>query len=159
VSPETVPLQQHLAALRAADKALAKERDRRYAEVAEEREKALKIKESADEKALDLASQIQTYKDQQHNGLLQQLDRQAATFVARAEWDTAHTDLVNRIISVADRLSALELRLTSRLERGDGADAGTAVSRTERRLDTGQLLLLLGVIIAAAAVVVAVLKG
>ena len=157
--PETVPLREYLAALRAADALLMAERDRRYAEVAVEREKALRIKERADEKALDLASQSQTYKDQQHNGLLQQLNLQAATFVARVEWDTAHVDLVNRITGVAERMSALELRLTSRLDRGDGTDIGTAASRTERRLDTGQLLLLLGVIIAAAAVVVAVLKG
>ena len=46
--PESVPLREHLATLRAADQALQAERDRRYAEVNVEREKALKIKEEAD---------------------------------------------------------------------------------------------------------------
>jgi hypothetical protein len=40
------------------------ERDRRYSEVSHEREKALKIKEEADKVALDLAREIQTYKDE-----------------------------------------------------------------------------------------------
>lgn len=45
------------------------ERDRRYAEVAEERSKALEIKQIADAKALELAAEIQTYKDQQADQL------------------------------------------------------------------------------------------
>lgn len=62
-------------ALRSADKEFQLERDRRYAEVAVEREKALRIKETADVKiketketadlaALSLARDIQTYKDE-----------------------------------------------------------------------------------------------
>src|SRR5687767_6417131 len=50
--------------LREADFRFAEERDRRYAEVATEREKALKIKETADLAALGLAREIQTYKDE-----------------------------------------------------------------------------------------------
>jgi len=53
----------HSDALRQADKAVQEERDRRYAEVALEREKALKIKETADLAALGLAREIQDYKD------------------------------------------------------------------------------------------------
>jgi len=55
----------HYAALRAADKRFEDERDRRYMEVDIEKEKALKIKETADRDALSLARDAQTYKDQQ----------------------------------------------------------------------------------------------
>lgn len=49
--------------LREADQKFDEERDKRYASENELRAIALRIKESADAKALDLASQIQTYKD------------------------------------------------------------------------------------------------
>jgi len=45
------------------------ERDRRYLEVNIEKEKALKIKETADRDALSLAREAQAYKDQQNDAL------------------------------------------------------------------------------------------
>jgi len=45
------------------------ERDRRYTEVNIEKEKALKIKETADLAALSLARESQTYKEQQNDQL------------------------------------------------------------------------------------------
>jgi hypothetical protein len=53
-----VPLRTHLTALRVADEKFAAERDRRYSEVADERAKALQIKDEADKTALSLARQI-----------------------------------------------------------------------------------------------------
>jgi hypothetical protein len=93
------------------------------------------------------------------NEFRQVLTDQTATFLPRTEYDAARTALSDRIAFNADRVGALELRLTSRLDRGEGADAGTATSRTERRLDIGQLLQVLVAVVAVAAVVVAVLKG
>jgi len=55
----------HNEAMREAQRELEKERDRRYAEVNVEKEKALKIKETADLAALSLARESQVYKDQQ----------------------------------------------------------------------------------------------
>lgn len=52
-------------ALREADREFRIEQDRRYAEVNVEKEKALKIKETADLAALSLARESQVYKDQQ----------------------------------------------------------------------------------------------
>ena len=52
---EAVPLQEYLAAVRESDLRFEAERDRRYTEVNLEREKALKIKETADLAALELA--------------------------------------------------------------------------------------------------------
>lgn len=89
-----VSLREHLEALRAADLRFHEERDRRYAEVATEREKALKIKETADLAALGLAREIQTYKDEKANELRSQIDSERGTYVTRlelkpiAEWVT-----------------------------------------------------------------------
>lgn len=56
-----------------ADKEFQAERDRRYAEVKAEQEKALKIKETADLAALTLAREIQAYKDAKANELREQI--------------------------------------------------------------------------------------
>lgn len=55
----------HNEAIRKADERFQDERDRRYTEVNVEKEKALKIKETADLAALSLARESQVYKDQQ----------------------------------------------------------------------------------------------
>src|ERR1035437_10966455 len=55
--------------IRAIDDKFQAERDRRYTEVNIEREKALKIKETADLAALTLARESQTYKEQQNDAL------------------------------------------------------------------------------------------
>jgi hypothetical protein len=67
---------QHFQALRESDYNFYEERDRRYGEVAIEREKALKIKETADLAALELARQIQEYKDEKANELRSQIERE-----------------------------------------------------------------------------------
>lgn len=80
---------EHWAALREADWRLHAERDRRYAEVGLEREKALKIKETADLAALQLAREIQTYKDEKANELRSQIERERGSYVTRAELHAA----------------------------------------------------------------------
>lgn len=75
---ETVTLREHLEALRAAD-------DRRYAEVAIEREKALRIKETGDRDALQLAREIQTYKDEKANELREQINRERGLYITKDE--------------------------------------------------------------------------
>jgi hypothetical protein len=75
----------HKEALRQADARFAEERDRRYAEVALEREKALKIKEEADKAALGLAREIQTYKDEKANELREQINSERGNYMTRSE--------------------------------------------------------------------------
>lgn len=76
---------------------------------------------------------------------------QTALFLPRVEYDTAHSALAERVSANAERVGALELRLTSRLDRGEGTDAGAAGQRTDQRLNIGQ-------VIAAAAVLVAIVS-
>lgn len=71
--------------LRAADDKYYQERDRRYSEVATEREKALKIKETADLAALGLAREIQTYKDEKANQLREQINSERGLYSSKAD--------------------------------------------------------------------------
>lgn len=83
--PETVLLRKHLEAIRKADQRFYDERDRRYAEVNLEREKALKIKETADLAALELAREIQTYKDEKANELREQINRERGLYATNKD--------------------------------------------------------------------------
>jgi len=63
------------------------ERDRRYSEVNIEREKALKIKETADLAALQLAREIQTYKDERANELREQINSERGLYATNKDID------------------------------------------------------------------------
>ena len=75
------------------------ERDRRYNEVNIEREKALKIKETADLAALGLAREIQTYKDEKANELREQINSERGHYLGRDEYMTAHIALIDKMES------------------------------------------------------------
>ena len=94
---ETVSLQEHLAALRIASERFDAERDRRYTEVNIEREKALKIKEVADLKALDLAREIQIYKDEKANELREQINSERGLYVSKAEMEPIKTYVASQV--------------------------------------------------------------
>ena len=143
MGPEAISLRQHLEALRAADALLAAERDRRYSEVGAEREKALKIKESADEKALDLASQIQTYKDQQHNGLLQQLTEERGRYATQGDLKSVVEKLETAIKPLADYVSG---------------QRGGSETKSERRLDVSQVIAVIAVIALVVSILIPHLK-
>jgi hypothetical protein len=84
---ETVTLREHLEALRQAD-------DRRYAEVNVEKEKALKIKETADLAALQLAREIQTYKDEKANELREQINSERGLYATKDDLAAAIREVV-----------------------------------------------------------------
>ena len=75
----------HNEALRLAEAHFQAERDRRYAEVNIEKEKALKIKETADLAALQLAREIQTYKDEKANELREQIGSERGLYARKAD--------------------------------------------------------------------------
>lgn len=59
--------------------------DRRYAEVAAARGEALKIKEAADAKALDLARDHQAYRDMKANELREQISSERGLYATKNE--------------------------------------------------------------------------
>jgi len=75
----------HIRALRTMDDKFEQERDRRITEVGVEREKALKIKETADLAALSLARDIQIYKDEKANELRTQIERERGSYATQIE--------------------------------------------------------------------------
>ena len=92
--------------------------DRRYAEVNVEREKALKIKETADLAALQLAREIQTYKDEKANELREQISNERGMYAT-------HDD----VKAVSDRLEALIQPLTTFVNAQQGSHQSATDSR------------------------------
>jgi hypothetical protein len=143
----SIPLKEYFEALRAGDEKLraaderfmlerdsryrevGAERDQRYAEVKAAEEKALKVKETADLKALDLASQIQTYKDEKANELREQISSERSLYVTRSELSSAVRELQAAIKPLAESV-----------QNTTGRTVGSAESRTESRLNQGQLV-------------------
>lgn len=82
------------------------------------------------------------------------LSDQQRDLLRRGEYTTAHEALIERVTALTERVVAMELRLTSRLDRGEGITSGASVQRTERRLDMGQVIAVIAVIAAIAAVVI-----
>lgn len=139
----SIPLPEHLEALRAADAALAGERDRRYAEVSAEREKALVIKDTANRDALTLARQAQVYRDEQANKLREQINSERGLYATK-------DDLANAVRETAAAIKPLAEFVSSQ----QGRSGGVTETRTERRLDVGQILQVLVVIVAVTALII-----
>lgn len=102
---------------RAADLRFAEERDRRYAEVAAARAEALKIKEQADRDALQLAREIQVYKDEKANELRSQIERERVTYATK-------DDLKAAVEKIEVALTPLVAYASTQQGRGAGLHAG-----------------------------------
>jgi hypothetical protein len=100
----SVSLQQHFDQLREAD------------------QRALTIKQTADEYALTLAREIQAYRDEQHNGLLKQLSDERAHYVSQ-----------DQLTSGVEKLEALVKPLTEFMVSQIAAGAGVHDYRDEQR--------------------------
>src|ERR1700733_14459906 len=81
----TVSLKEHFETILRLRDQFFEERDRRYAEVNTEREKALKIKDEADRRALKLARIIQRYKDEKANNLREQIGSERGLYATKED--------------------------------------------------------------------------
>jgi hypothetical protein len=143
---EMIPLVEHLQLLREADAQFQAERDRRYSEVAVEREKALAIKEKSDVTALDLARQIQTYKDEKANELREQINSERGLYATK-------DDLVNSI----ERIEATIKPLNDYVTLQQGREGGYTSADTTQRANLNQRLVIYGVIISAILILISLL--
>jgi hypothetical protein len=105
-----------------------KERDRRYTEVNIEKEKALGIKEKADLAALQLARDIQTYKDEKANELREQINSERGLYVTKEELHSAIRE-IDISIKHLDNLSSIN----------QGQNQGI-------KLTTGSLISIIGIL-------------
>ena len=132
----------HADALRADDCRFNDERDRRYTEVNIEKEKALKIKETADLAALSLARESQVYKEQQNDVIRDKNLRDSGVYATneslskvaddiRASTDAAIHDLATATSkSIADFMSELKPFMSGSL-RQEGQQSGSVLTRTQ----------------------------
>lgn len=116
-----VTLKEHLEALRKADGEFYDERDRRYLEVNIEKEKALKIKETADLAALGLAREIQTYKDEKANELREQIANERGMYAKKEE---VNKDISATIEKIEATVKPLVEYVLSQQGRTGGLTAG-----------------------------------
>lgn len=104
----------HHEAIRLMQERLDAERDRRYAEVDVERERARQIKEVGDATALGLAREIQTYKDLQHNDLRKQIDSERGLYAS-----------VKDLIGLGDKFTAQLKPMNDFIAREGGHSSGS----------------------------------
>jgi hypothetical protein len=107
----TVSLLDYLESVRQGDQALQEERDRRYAEVNVEKEKALKIKETADLAALQLAREIQTYKDEKANELREQISRERGLYATRDDLAAVQREYTLALKPITEFVTAAQGRI------------------------------------------------
>ena len=108
--------------------------DRMLSRRMDDADKAITAALVSAEKAVSKAETASEKRFEGVNEFRKALADQTATFVPRAEYDAGLAALAVRVDTAAERLTALELRLTSRLDLGEGSDRGTAGTRTEQRL-------------------------
>jgi Zn-dependent M32 family carboxypeptidase len=90
-------LKEYSDAQRRAEERFADERDRRYTEVNIEKEKALKIKETADLAALSLARESQTYKEQQNDALRDKNLQDSGVYAKTSDVAEMFNDLAKKL--------------------------------------------------------------
>ena len=121
-------------------------------------DKAIQAALVSAEKAVAKAENAAERRFEGVNEFRKALSDQTATFIPRAEYETALAALAARVNANAERVAALELRLTSRLDRGEGADAGAAVQRTDQRLGMSQVIAGVATIVAVVSLVLYIVK-
>ena len=142
----------------AARASLQEEIDRRFTEAAtavrvalEGAEKAVGKAETANERRLDSVNEFR-----------QQLGDQTASFITRNEYSAAHQSLTDKLDTatraLTERLGALELRLTSRLDTGAGRDSGQDAVRAGTRANIATGVAILAVIVSVIILVVNLTK-
>lgn len=117
-------------------------------------EKATATALSSAEKAVGVAAASNEARFQGVNEFRKTLSDQAATFLPRGEYMTAHQSLEDKLTIVNERVGALELRLTSRLDLGSGADTGLREARYGTRENINTRLLALGAAVSIIVIVV-----
>jgi hypothetical protein len=109
--------------LRQSDRRFSAERDRRYSEVAAEREKALAIKDRADRDAKKLERSTQTYKDEQANKLREQINSERGLYATKDEVTAAIREITGLIKPLSDYITGQQGRAG-----GIGASTGAIVT-------------------------------
>jgi hypothetical protein len=123
---------------------LSEEREKRYEQRFADAETATSAALAAAEKAVTKAEIAADKRFESVNEFRQALTDQTGTFITRVE-----------AIAIMDRNTERIQELADRLNKGEGHTAGTVESRTERRLDVGQMVQTAGLVLLAVSVLIA----
>jgi hypothetical protein len=132
--------------------------DRMLSRRMDDADKAIQAALVSAEKAVTKAESATEKRFEGVNEFRQALADQSATLIPRAEFDAAQKALSTQVTANTERMAALELRLTSRLDLGQGADAGAAGQRGEQRLNISQVIAALGFLAAVITLILYVTK-
>ena len=94
----------HNEAMRTAERRFNEERDRRYTEVNVEKEKALKIKETADLTALELARESQMYKDERNDQMRETNLKETGIYATRDDLAVLFSKSEKSLAAVVDEM-------------------------------------------------------
>jgi hypothetical protein len=155
---ETVTVREHLealakitasfeSALKIAEEKLHQERDRRYTEVNIEKEKALKIKETADLAALSLARDIQIYKDEKANELREQINSERGLYSSKAD-----------LLNATEKVEAMIKPLSAWIQSQQGSNQTQQSSKQGTKDIWGFAIGISGVAVAIIAVILATVR-
>jgi hypothetical protein len=106
---------------------------------------AVTVAQTASEKRLDGVNEFR-----------KTLSDQTATFVPRPEHATELKALAERVTADAARVTAMELRLTSRLDLDQGQATGSDKQIADKRLDTTVVLQIFALLVVAAGVIISI---
>lgn len=123
----------HNEAVRVEHEKFEAERDRRYTEVKNAEEKALKIKEEADKTALGLQRETQQYKDEKANELREQINRERVLYATKEDLAAAAGKIDAKLQPVVEYIAA---------ERGRSAGLGGTRSTMQLWIPLVVLILL-----------------
>jgi hypothetical protein len=123
--------------------------DRLLSRRMDDADKAIQAALAAAEKATGKAETASEKRFEGVNEFRGVLQDQQQTLITRSEHAADIKSMGDRVTANADRVAALELRLTSRLDTEQGRSGGERESHDQRRLDTGQII---AYVIAAVAV-------
>lgn len=116
-------------AIRIADEKFRTERDRRYTEVNIEKDKALQIKQKADEEALKLARESQAYKDQQTDQMREKTLTSSGIYATHADVALVAEKMGKSINQVAERMEAALEPLAKYVATQQGSAQGTTLTK------------------------------
>lgn len=119
----------HNESMRIMEEKLQIERDRRYSEVAVEREKALRIKETADLAALELARESQTYKDERNDSIREQNIKETGIYATRDD-----------ITMVLEKMDKALKPLVDFVSSQQGVSQGVTDNTNKFRLNTSTVI-------------------
>lgn len=130
----------HNEAMREAEEKFQAERDKRYAEGNELRAMALKIKETADAKALELDKESQTYKEARNDAMREQSLKSSGVYATRDDLATVFAKSEKNLEAVFAEIKAALKPLIDHV----AADRGATVSQNKLYAGITILVLLLG---------------